>query len=80
MYRFYDQDLTAAGYFHNLLILTFKVTFLLCDFYFKGHVFVCVVICMLCIQHSARPLRLPAARRVVDSSARLKSITALCHW
>lgn len=62
----YDQDLIEAGYFHNSLISTFKVTFLPCDLYFQGHVFISVVICMLCIQHSARPLRLPAARCLVD--------------
>lgn len=56
------KDLIVAGYF----ILTFRVTFLSCDFYFQGHVFVSLVICMLCIHCDARPLRLSAARCVVD--------------
>lgn len=43
-----------------------KVTFLLCDFYFQVHVFMSAVICMLCINHVARPLRLSAALCVVD--------------
>lgn len=46
---------------HNSLIWTLKVTFLFGDFSFQLHVFMSAVICMLCINRVARPLRLSAA-------------------